>query len=74
MKRTLVFSVLSVFAGMAGNVLQVKAEDHKTVICHVPPGDPDNAHTIVVDSHALPAHLDHGDYLGQCEVIPPIVG
>ena len=44
--------------------------DHKQAICHVPPGNPDNAHTIVVDKSAIPAHLDHGDSLGPCPEDP----
>ncbi len=40
--------------------------DGKTAICHVPPGDPANAHTICVGAKARKAHLDHGDTLGPC--------
>jgi hypothetical protein len=36
-------------------------DDHKTLICHVPRGNPDNAHTINIDVAAVPAHLAHGD-------------
>ncbi|MCI0731732.1 MAG: hypothetical protein L0332_34105, partial [Chloroflexi bacterium] len=36
------------------------------VICHIPPGNPDNAHTIIISSSAWPAHLAHGDTLGEC--------
>ena len=44
----------------------------KVTICHVPPGNPDNAHTITVGAPAVPAHLAHGDSLGTCEVtVPP---
>lgn len=38
----------------------------KVVICHIPPGNPANAHTIVVGAAAVPAHLAHGDTLGEC--------
>lgn len=38
----------------------------KVVICHVPPGDPDNAHTIEVGGVAVKAHLAKGSYLGPC--------
>jgi hypothetical protein len=42
--------------------------DHKkTTICHIPPGNPANAHTICVGNAAVPAHLhNHGDYVGGC--------
>lgn len=43
---------------------QVQA--HKVTICHRPPGNPDNAHTISVGAPAVPAHLAHGDTLGPC--------
>jgi hypothetical protein len=42
------------------------ADTKKTTVCHVPPGNPDNAHTICVGNAAVPAHLDHGDFLGTC--------
>lgn len=40
--------------------------DHKITICHIPPGNPDNAHEITIDESALPAHLAHGDTEGSC--------
>ena len=36
------------------------------MICHIPPGNPDNAHTITVSESAVPAHLAHGDTCGPC--------
>jgi hypothetical protein len=35
-------------------------------VCHIPPGDPDNADTIIVDGPAVDGHLGHGDTLGPC--------
>jgi hypothetical protein len=35
-------------------------------ICHIPPGNPENAHTITVGADAVAAHLAHGDSLGPC--------
>jgi hypothetical protein len=32
-----------------------------TTICHIPPGNPANAHLITIGSPAVRAHLDHGD-------------
>ena len=42
-------------------------EEEKATICHVPPGNKNNAHTITVGASAVPAHLAHGDYLGPCD-------
>ena len=43
------------------------AEESGTVtICHRPPGNPSNAHTITIGRPALQAHLGHGDTLGPC--------
>lgn len=42
----------------------------KVTICHVPPGNPDNAHTITVGKPAVKAHLAHGDSLGKCHKKP----
>jgi hypothetical protein len=39
----------------------------KVKICHIPPGNPDNAHTIRVSENAVDAHLEHGDTLGKCK-------
>ena len=44
------------------------AKPDKVTICHIPPGNPDNAHDITVSMNAVPAHLAHGDILGGCEV------
>jgi hypothetical protein len=43
-------------------------QDHKkTTICHIPPGNPSNAHTLCIGNAGVPAHLrNHGDYLGVC--------
>lgn len=39
----------------------------KVAICHIPPGNPGNAHTICIAPSAVPAHLAHGDYCGPCK-------
>ena len=51
------------------NVLDVRSGQNlnKVLVCHIPPGDPDNAHTISISPNAVPAHLTlHGDHLGPC--------
>ena len=43
-------------------------DQKKTTICHIPPGNPANAHTLCIGNAAVPAHLDnHGDSLGACQ-------
>lgn len=56
----------------AGMVCTVDADgevepDERATVCHVPPGNHANAHTIVVGVPAVSAHLRHGDYLGPCD-------
>ncbi len=36
------------------------------VICHIPPGNPNNPQTLTISQNAWPAHQAHGDYLGTC--------
>jgi len=47
---------------------ECRAHDREVQVklCHIPPGNPENKHTIVVAESAVQAHLDHGDYLGRC--------
>jgi len=46
--------------------VQVNEASGKVVICHFPPGNPENEHTIEVGEPAVPAHLAHGDSMGAC--------
>ncbi|MFH1769334.1 MAG: NosD domain-containing protein [Parcubacteria group bacterium] len=41
----------------------------KITICHIPPGNPSNAHIITIGAPALKAHLKHGDYEGECDEV-----
>lgn len=43
----------------------------KVTICHIPPGNPGEAHTISVSGNAATAHLAHGDTEGACPVERP---
>ncbi len=40
--------------------------EKKVKVCHIPPGNPSNFHTIEIGNSALKAHLAHGDRMGQC--------
>ena len=43
-----------------------KQSESKVTLCHVPSGNPGNAHTLSVGASAVKAHLGHGDKLGEC--------
>jgi hypothetical protein len=44
------------------------AQEDKVDVCHIPPGNPDNAHTLTISVNALEVHLEHGDSPGECEL------
>jgi hypothetical protein len=48
--------------------LSAPANNPKVIICHVPPGNPNNTQTLSVGISAVPAHvgLHGGDKLGSC--------
>lgn len=39
----------------------------KITICHIPPGNPNNCHTITICIDDVDDHLAHGDYIGSCD-------
>jgi hypothetical protein len=41
----------------------------KVEVCHFPPGNPDNFHTITISEKAFSAHLAHGDLGGACNAL-----
>ena len=45
------------------------AARNKVDVCHIPPGNPENARTINISENAVQAHLDHGDALSTCEPV-----
>ena len=48
------------------------AQEPKVEICHLPPGNPENAQTLTISQSALEAHLAHGDRQGACDSEPTI--
>lgn len=56
----------------ASNALRAEDEpEQKVRICHIPPGNPGNAHEIVVGISAVADHIaNHGDYIGSCVAGP----
>lgn len=47
--------------------LDEEDDGEKVTICHIPPGNPENARTIEVGEDAVEAHLAHGDTEGECQ-------
>ena len=44
----------------------------KVLICHIPPGNPGNEHSICVGKSAVEPHQrNHGDTIGACVPAPP---
>ena len=50
-----------------GRRFVVTGNADKLTICHIPPGNPGNAHALRIGSAAWPAHQSHGDTLGFCK-------
>jgi len=55
----LLFVLLFVSTAYAGST--------KVNVCHIPPDNPENFHTIKITEKALAAHLAHGDFAGACD-------
>lgn len=53
------------------HILAANARAAKVAVCHIPPGNPANAHIIEVAESAVPAHLAHGDVLAVCSGTGP---
>ncbi len=66
LSAALLTGLISVRMPVAQAVERGSAGEDKVTICHVPPGNPANEHTISVGASAVPAHLAHGDSLGAC--------
>lgn len=54
--------------------VSVECREAKVQICHVPPGNPQAAHTLCIGQSAVQAHVGHHiaetgeeDFLGKCE-------
>jgi len=50
-----------------GDYVEIDYSSKTTVLCHYPPGNPDNAKTLTIGTKAVRAHVyNHGDSLGEC--------
>ena len=73
MKRYRIIGVLIGFLSLLAFVTAANAKSVKADICHIPPGNPANAHFISVGERAVAAHVaNHGDEVvagdGSCTV------
>jgi hypothetical protein len=57
MKRTLLAVAVATVAVFSTANLGKGAADKNIRVCHIPPGNADNAHEIDIDQRALPAHI-----------------
>lgn len=53
---------------ITGDILGL-SNSQKQAICHMPPGNAENAHTLYLPQAAIKAHLAHGDKLGECATV-----
>jgi hypothetical protein len=65
-KKKLVLALLLTALAALASVASFADSPGKVDVCHIPPGNPANAHIINVSVNAVPAHLAHGDTLYQC--------
>src|SRR5262245_1198047 len=72
MRSTLAICAIVVAVGAVGIAVSVVSPGavqagQKVNVCHIPPGNPANFHTILISESALAAHLAHGDVAGSCD-------
>jgi len=69
MKKLIAATVLVLVIGaLPLEHLLMGGPEPRVTLCHVPPGNPVNFHTITVGEAAVNAHLGHGDFPGPCEI------
>lgn len=67
MKATILILATLMIGLFSLTALKTVDDGPKITICHIPPGNPENAHSITISINALPAHLAHGDTQGACD-------
>ena len=65
--RSTLFFICCCIGITAFHVQGAQAAGAKVDVCHIPPGNPENVHTITISENAVDTHLEHGDHLGACD-------
>ncbi len=71
--RAKINEILTVGAGVSGvipsglTITTTTISEKKIAICHYPPDNPENQHTLIIDESAFEEHIAHGDTIGACE-------
>jgi hypothetical protein len=65
-KFILLLGIIVIAFVFTSNTQKNNQANEKITICHIPPGNPENAHAIEINIHAWPAHEAHGDVIGDC--------
>jgi hypothetical protein len=81
MTKGLVIAVGTVVAlggALVSSANAADQQDHKISICHVPPGNPENAHIITIDLHAwenghTPHNAHDADFVVDADHLCPAV-
>lgn len=67
MKRKMVALATATTLVLSMPLAALAAPAKKETICHIPPGNPANAHTITIGTKAVSSHMaNHGDTRGAC--------
>lgn len=64
---TLISLVLTVSFGFAQGHNNPCDNPKKVLVCHYPPGNPENVQEICISQNAVAAHLAHGCRIGSCD-------
>ena len=67
-QRASIGSVCSLCLALFLLFLAVPVYAAKVAVCHIPPGNPENAHTIYISKNAVAAHEGYGDEVFESDV------
>ena len=58
---------MSAFAPAMADKPGNEPNEGKVLVCHFPPGNPANFHTTSISEDDVQDHLDHDDFVGDCD-------